>query len=278
MSKYKKKTNNIWVILAMLIVLIGGIGGIGYLTNWFTSDVKTFTVEYAGRQLVRDCTDLKVEPDSMFKINTLSEKTPDYTVKIYASGTKEKYFENMIGEEKISWYENIVSQKGMNDFTEYFDIEKTADAFTLKTIGFQTILEKRFAGQKITGPMKLPEEVFRIEITLGKTTMKLGFQPYVKVTGASGNADHRGVRHEQIFADDSTNNRGPDIGRNHSGNGVFRSRCSCFCGDGKRIRLYESRGRSERRGFVVIPDGHGGKSGNCLFCGILLYAERLEKR
>lgn len=45
MSKYKKKTNKIWVILAVLIVLIGGIGGIGYLTNWFTSDVKTFTVE-----------------------------------------------------------------------------------------------------------------------------------------------------------------------------------------------------------------------------------------
>ena len=185
MSKYKKKTNKIWVILAVLIVLIGGIGGIGYLTNWFTSDVKTFTVEYAGRQLVRDCTDLKVEPDSTFKINTLSDKTPDYTVKIYASGTKEKDFEIMIGEEKISWYENIVSQKGMNDFTEYFDIEKTADAFTLKTIGFQTILEKRFAGQKITGPVKLPEEVFRIEITLGKTTMKLGFQPYVKVTGVT---------------------------------------------------------------------------------------------
>ena len=125
MSKYKKKTNKIWVILAVLIVLIGGIGGIGYLTNWFTSDVKTFTVEYAGRQLVRDCTDLKVEPDSTFKINTLSDKTPDYTVKIYASGTKEKDFEIMIGEEKISWYENIVSQKGMNDFTEYFDIENT---------------------------------------------------------------------------------------------------------------------------------------------------------
>ena len=67
MSKYKKKTNKIWVILAVLIVLIGGIGGIGYLTNWFTSDVKTFTVEYAGRQLVRDCTDLKVEPDSTFR-------------------------------------------------------------------------------------------------------------------------------------------------------------------------------------------------------------------
>ena len=185
MSRYKKKTKRIWVILAVLVVVIAAIGGIGYLTNWFQSDVKTFSVEHNGRQIVRDCTDLKLESGASFKVNTLSDKAVDYTVKIYASGTKDEDFEITVSEEKMSWYDNIVSQKSMNDFTEYFDIEKTGNAFTIKTIGFQTILEKRFAGLNVTGPTKLPEEVFRLEITVGKTTLKIGFQPYVKVTGVT---------------------------------------------------------------------------------------------
>ena len=181
MAGYKRKTNTFWLIFSILLILVVIIGGIGYLTNWFQSDIKTFYVEYEGQKIVRDCTGLKIEPGREFKIGSVSGDINEYEVKIYASGTEETDFTFEVGEETYSWYNDVVKNEW--EFTEYFGIEKTGNSFRIEKAGFKAILQERFPGKEIIGPEKLPEEIFRMEITVGKATMKIGFIPYIRVTG-----------------------------------------------------------------------------------------------
>lgn len=171
MSGYKKKTNKIWVILAVVIVLIGAIGGIGYLTNWFTSDVKTFMVEMDGRRIVRDCTGLTIESGASFEIKNISDGA-DYDVKIYASGTETNDFSFYLGKEKTSWQE-IKN----DDFTSAFDIEKSKSGFVLSYESIRGILKKRYVGFGIYVETK-PEDLnnlFLMIITSGDSKISLGF-------------------------------------------------------------------------------------------------------
>lgn len=181
MSGNKRKTNTFWLVFSILLVLVVIIGGIGYLTNWFQSDIKTFYVEYEGRKIVRDCTGLKIEPGAEFKIGMISEDSEDYEVKIYASGTEETDFTFEVGEETYSWYNDVVKNEW--EFTEYFGIEKEGNSFSLQKTEFEAILKECFPGKTVIGPEMLPEEVFRMEITVRKAIMKIGFVPYIEVTG-----------------------------------------------------------------------------------------------
>ena len=162
-------------------MLAAVVGVVGYLTNWFQSDLASFYVEYEGQTIVRDCTGLKVESGEKFKVRTVGDEALDYEVKIYASGTEETDFSFKVGGEEYSWYNDVVANDW--EFTDYFGIERNGNEFTMQTAGFSTVLKKRFPGKEISWTGALPEEVFRIEITVGKTTMNLGFMPYAAVTG-----------------------------------------------------------------------------------------------
>ena len=181
MSKRKSNSRAFWLILSLVLVLAAVVGVVGYLTNWFQSDLASFYVEYEGQTIVRDCTGLKVESGEKFKVRTVGDEALDYEVKIYASGTEETDFSFKVGGEEYSWYNDVV--KNNWEFTDYFGIERNGNEFILQTSGFSTVLKKRFPGKEISWTGALPEEVFRIEITVGKTTMNLGFMPYAAVTG-----------------------------------------------------------------------------------------------
>lgn len=181
MSKRKSNSRAFWLILSLVLVLAAVVGVVGYLTNWFQSDLASFYVEYEDQTIVRDCTGLKVESGEKFKVRTVGDEALDYEVKIYASGTEETDFSFKVGGEEYSWYNDVV--KNNWEFTDYFGIERNGNEFILQTSGFSTVLKKRFPGKEISWTGALPEEVFRIEITVGKTTMNLGFMPYAAVTG-----------------------------------------------------------------------------------------------
>lgn len=181
MSKRKRNSRAFWLILSLVLVLAAVVGVVGYLTNWFQSDLASFYVEYEGQTIVRDCTGLKVESGEKFKVRTVGDEALDYEIKIYASGTEETDFSFKVGGEEYSWYNDVV--KNNWEFTDYFGIERNGNEFTMQTAGFSTVLKKRFPGKEISWTGALPEEVFRIEITVGKTTMNLGFMPYAAVTG-----------------------------------------------------------------------------------------------
>lgn len=181
MSKRKSNSRAFWLILSLVLVLAAVVGVVGYLTNWFQSDLASFYVEYEGQTIVRDCTGLKVESGQKFKVSTVADEPLDYEIKIYASGTEETDFSFKVGGEEYSWYNDVVANDW--EFTDYFGIERNGNEFILQTSGFSTVLKKRFPGKEISWTGALPEEVFRIEITVGKTTMNLGFMPYAAVTG-----------------------------------------------------------------------------------------------
>lgn len=181
MSKRKSNSRAFWLILSLVLVLAAVVGVVGYLTNWFQSDLASFYVEYEDQTIVRDCTGLKVESGEKFKVRTVGDEALDYEVKIYASGTEETDFSFKVGGEEYSWYNDVV--KNNWEFTDYFGIERNGNEFILQTSGFSTVLKKRFPGKEISWTGALPEEVFRIEIAVWKTTMNLGFMPYAAVTG-----------------------------------------------------------------------------------------------
>ena len=56
MSKRKRNSRAFWLILSLVLVLAAVVGVVGYLTNWFQSDLASFYVEYEGQTIVRDCT------------------------------------------------------------------------------------------------------------------------------------------------------------------------------------------------------------------------------
>lgn len=144
MSKRKSGSRAFWLILSLVLVLAAVVGAVGYLTNWFQSDLTPFYVEYEGQTIVRDCTGLKVESGQKFKVSTVAGETPDYEIKIYASGTEETDFSFKVGGEEYSWYNDVV--KNNWEFTDYFGIERNGNEFTMQTAGFSTVLKKRFPG------------------------------------------------------------------------------------------------------------------------------------
>lgn len=178
MSKRKSKFS--WAIV-MILVVAALIGAVAYLTNGFQSEIATFYVKYAGQTIVRDCTGLKVKSGEKFELGSVEGEVADYEVRIYASGTAATDFSFTIGGEEYSWYQDVV--KNGWEFTDYFGVERNGSQFSFQTVGFSSVLQGRFPGREISWTGALPAEVFRLEITAGKSTLKIGFQPYVDITG-----------------------------------------------------------------------------------------------
>ncbi len=185
MAGYKKKSRAGTVIatIAAILILALVVGLIYKLTNGFNSDPKTFAVEHNGKLIVNDETGVSVSSGDTFTIKRLTNKSQDYDIKIYAAGTEETDFTFTIGAEEYSWYGDLVKPKV--ELTGGFTIKKDGDSFNI-TGGLRSALENYAAGLGIGMPETIPAgDRFRMEITVGKSVMKIGFTIAAKVTGVT---------------------------------------------------------------------------------------------
>ena len=160
-NKNKSAIKTVCIILAVLVVTLS-IGGIGYLTNWFKERPKTFTVKSGETLIVQDCRGMIVKADSNFKVKSLTGETVEYTVRIYAECEERNNFVYTVSGQSYNWYDAATGNK--KELTE--------------------ILKERHGKPEIELPSTMPEaDIYRMEITVGSSVMKISFRPYEKVTG-----------------------------------------------------------------------------------------------
>lgn len=123
-----KKNNNIIKVvsyLLVLLILVGIIGCIAFLTNNFTQEPATMLVQVNG-QLVKGNVDSivfnKTSP-AVFKVLNLSGQ--GYTIQIVPEVTDDLDFQFKLGDETV-WFSSDQS-----DYSSVFDITETEDGFEI---------------------------------------------------------------------------------------------------------------------------------------------------
>lgn len=121
-----KKNNAVQIICFIigLLVFIGAIGGLSFLTNNFTTEPATLFVDIDGK-VVKGSTDEIIfnTQKTMFKVTNLSGQ--GYDVKIIPSVNDELDFAYKLNGKEV-WYSNE-----SQDFTKCFDIEYLDNGFSI---------------------------------------------------------------------------------------------------------------------------------------------------
>lgn len=123
-----KKNNNIIKVvsyLLVLLILVGIIGCIAFLTNNFTQEPATMLVQVNG-QLVKGNVDSIVfdkTSSAVFKVLNLSGQ--GYTIQIVPEVTDDLDFQFKLGDETV-WFSSDQS-----DYSSLFNITETEDGFEI---------------------------------------------------------------------------------------------------------------------------------------------------
>ena len=170
MSKSKSKVKTAVTVILVIMLLILSLGLLGRLTNVFGNKIE---VTYNGTKITKDFEGLEIESGTEIEVKAPGE----YEVKIYAEGSAESDFSFTVDGEEYSWVEDIAGANGGQgeDFTEVFEIEKTENGFKISG-GIRTVLKDIWPGKDIELPKEIPDgDKFRMEITSGDKTLKIGF-------------------------------------------------------------------------------------------------------
>ena len=150
----KRKTAKITYILIVvavlaLLLLVGGF--IAKFTNNFTSDFKTFYVEYDGKTITSDKSDInfvRAEPNRInvgYSLGFLNKEKGNYEVEVLPDVTDETDFEYQVNGKNYKFSE-------LTDFTEFYKIEKYDDYFTFTMWdNIDSILAAMYHGDNVSG-------------------------------------------------------------------------------------------------------------------------------
>lgn len=170
MSKTRSKVKTAVTVILVIMLLILSLGLLARLTNVFGNKIA---VTYNGTKITKDFEGLEIESGTEIEVKAPGE----YEVKIYAEGSAESDFSFTVDGEEYSWVEDIAGANGGRgeDFTEVFEIEKTEKGFKISG-GIKKVLKDIWPGKDIELPEELPSgDKFRMEITSGDKTLKIGF-------------------------------------------------------------------------------------------------------
>ena len=145
MSKTSSKVKTAVTVILVIMLLILSLGLLARFTNVFGNKIA---VTYNGTKITKDFEGLEIESGTEIEVKAPGE----YEVKIYAEGSAES-----------------------EDFTEVFEIEKTEKGFKISG-GIQKALKDIWPEKEIILPEEIPGgDKFRMEITSGDKTLKIGF-------------------------------------------------------------------------------------------------------
>ena len=170
MSKTSSKVKTAVTVILVIMLLILSLGLLARFTNVFGNKIA---VTYNGTKITKDFEGLEIESGTEIEVKAPGE----YEVKIYAEGSAESDFSFTVDGEEYSWVEDIAGANGGRgeDFTEVFEIEKTEKGFKISG-GIQKALKDIWPEKEIILPEEIPGgDKFRMEITSGDKTLKIGF-------------------------------------------------------------------------------------------------------
>ena len=184
-SKGQTAAKVIGVIL--VLALLAGLVAVLYkFTNGFNEDFKTFYVEYEGKQILAQNSELALEPgktyrfDVKYTFDTQQSETKDYTVEIVPNA--EQDFEYTVDGEPY-----LYSKAG--DLSAAFSLKKQKSYFEItlrEDMSVQSVLETVHPGQQV----KVPEnaaDVFPYVLCIssynGNVSYRIAFGLGAEVTG-----------------------------------------------------------------------------------------------
>lgn len=145
-------------IILVLLLVAGLVAVIYKFTNGFNEDFKTFYVEYEGKQILAQNSELALEPgktyrfDVKYTFDTQQSETKNYTVEIVPNA--EQDFEYTVDGEPY-----LYSKTG--DLSSAFSLRKQATHFEItlrEDMTIQSTLETVYPGQQVKVPETAADE------------------------------------------------------------------------------------------------------------------------
>ena len=186
-SKGQTAAKVIGVIL--VLALLAGLVAVLYkFTNGFNDDFKTFYVEYEGKQILAQNSELALEPgktyrfDVKYTFDTQQSETKDYTVEIVPNA--EQDFEYTVDGEPY-----LYSKAG--DLSSAFSLKKQATHFEItlqEDMTLQSVLETVHPGQQVKVPETAADEnpfpyALIVSSYNGNVSYRIAFNLGADVTG-----------------------------------------------------------------------------------------------
>ena len=186
-SKGQTAAKVIGVIL--VLALLAGLVAVLYkFTNGFNEDFKTFYVEYEGKQILAQNSELALEPgktyrfDVKYTFDTQQSETKDYTVEIVPNA--EQDFEYTVDGETY-----LYSKAG--DLSAAFSLKKQKNYFEItlrEDMTIQSVLETGYPGQQVEVPETAADEnpfpyTLIVSSYNGNVSYRIAFNLGADVTG-----------------------------------------------------------------------------------------------
>ena len=186
-SKVQVAAKVIGIILVLLLVA-GLVAVIYKFTNGFNEDFKTFYVEYEGKQILAQNSELALEPgktyrfDVKYTFDTQQSETKDYSVEIVPNA--EQDFEYTVDGEPY-----LFSRAG--DLSAAFSLKKQATHFEItlrEDMTIQSVLETVYPGQQVEVPGTAADEnpfpyALIVSSYNGNVSYRIAFNLGADVTG-----------------------------------------------------------------------------------------------
>ena len=175
-------------IILVLALLVGLVAVIYKFTNGFNEDFKTFYVEYEGKQILAQNSELALEPgktyrfDVKYTFDTQQSETKDYSVEIVPNA--EQDFEYTVDGEPY-----LFSRAG--DLSAAFSLKKQATHFEItlrEDMTIQSVLETVYPGQQVEVPGTAADEnpfpyALIVSSYNGNVSYRIAFNLGADVTG-----------------------------------------------------------------------------------------------
>ena len=186
-SKGQVAAKVIGIILVLLLVA-GLVAVIYKFTNGFNEDFKTFYVEYEGKQILAQNSELALEPgktyrfDVKYTFDTQQSETKDYSVEIVPNA--EQDFEYTVDGETY-----LYSKAG--DLSAAFSLKKQKSYFEItlrEDMTIQSVLETVYPGQQVEVPGTAADEnpfpyALIVSSYNGNVSYRIAFNLGADVTG-----------------------------------------------------------------------------------------------
>lgn len=176
--------------IAIVLVLVLGVGFLAYFTGGFTSEFKTFYVEIDGKEVLTSASGYTMTTDKPLTVNvkyTLTDENQGYSVKVVPNTLEGKDFDFTLDGD-------VYSYSSEKDLTDGFIIERQDGSFTIQPVGGITdILKAIYPSSKIDDCHKYSyENMYTLIVSSynGNSSVSINFSIPENVTGIELDQTH----------------------------------------------------------------------------------------